>query len=139
MTSCPTTQAVECLAEWALVPTNLVFRRISANVFDPRAVGDKAKWFAHELHCVRFSAFACDLDKWNNGLASVLRGLREHHAAADQEPATDESGSDSEAISTSSSCSSLRYYEGDRSMTVYCSDNLTRFEEGRGRQFTSRP
>ena len=29
-------QAVECLAEWALVPTNLVFRRISANVFDPR-------------------------------------------------------------------------------------------------------
>ena len=90
------------------MPTNLVFRRISANVFDPRAVGDKAKWFAHELHCVRFSAFACDLDKWNNGLASVLRGLREHHAAADQEPATDESGSDSEAISTSSSCSSLR-------------------------------
>ena len=29
-------QAVECLAEWALLPTNLVFRRISANVFDPR-------------------------------------------------------------------------------------------------------
>ena len=71
-------QAVECLAEWALAPTNLVFRRISANMFDPKAVGDKAKWFAHELHCVRFSAF--DLDKWA-GLASVLRGLREHHMA----------------------------------------------------------
>ena len=65
----------------------------------------KAKWFAHDLHCVRFSAFDDSLDKWA-GLASVLRGLREHHA--DQEPATDESGSDSEAISTSSSCSSLR-------------------------------
>ena len=79
-----------------------------------RAVGDKAKWFAHELLPVRFSAFAppCDpggCDKWNMpGLASVLRGLREHHLAAEQEPATDESGSDSEAISTSSSCSSLR-------------------------------
>ena len=77
-------------------------------------MGDKAKWFAHELQPVRFSAFAppCDpggCDKWNMpGLASVLRGLREHHLAADQEPATDESGSDSEAISTSSSCSSLR-------------------------------
>ena len=37
-------QAVECLAEWALVPTNLVFRRISANVFDPVAVGDKERF-----------------------------------------------------------------------------------------------
>ena len=94
------------------MPTNLVFRRISANVFDPRAVGDKAKWFAHELHCVRFSAFnAANPAKAAEvmaGLAAVLRGLREHRAAADQEPATDESGSDSEAISTSSSCSSLR-------------------------------
>ena len=92
------------------MPTNLVFRRISANVFDPRAVGDKAKWFAHDLHCVRFSAFnAANPAKAEvAGLAAVLRGLREHRAAADQEPATDESGSDSEAISTSSSCSSLR-------------------------------
>ena len=53
-------------------------------------MGDKAKWFAHDLHCVRFSAFDDSLDKWA-GLASVLRGLREHHMA-DQEPATDESG-----------------------------------------------
>ncbi len=53
-------------------------------------MGDKSKWFAHELEPLRFSA-------WDDSssLGSVLRGLRE--ARADAEPATDESGSDSEA------------------------------------------
>jgi hypothetical protein len=43
-TQLATTQAVECLAEWSLMPTNLTYQRISANIFDPKAIGDKAKW-----------------------------------------------------------------------------------------------
>ena len=43
------TQAVECFAEWSLLPSNLAFKNVMEGVYDPIQVGDKAKWFAHHL------------------------------------------------------------------------------------------
>ncbi|XP_018911979.1 MAP kinase-activating death domain protein isoform X1 [Bemisia tabaci] len=90
-------QAVEFLAEWSLTPSNEVFLRVHNGIYDPSQIGDKAKWFASNLECVKFSV-------WDD--ASSLGGVLKH--MPQQEQPTDESGSDSEvADSTSSSYSSL--------------------------------
>lgn len=92
------TQAVEFLAEWSLTPSNVAFLRVHTGVLDPSQVGDKSKWFAHQLDPIRFSV-------WDDGssLNGALRSLQQ----LENQP-TDESGSDSEgAESTSSSYSSL--------------------------------
>ncbi|XP_046673875.1 MAP kinase-activating death domain protein isoform X5 [Homalodisca vitripennis] len=91
------TQAVEFLAEWALTPSNVAFLRVHTGMFDPSIIGDKAKWFAHQLEPINFPV-------WDNNssLSGALKYLPQ------QEQPTDESGSDSEgADSTSSSYSSL--------------------------------
>ncbi|XP_075211719.1 rab3 GDP-GTP exchange factor [Lycorma delicatula] len=91
------TQAVEFLAEWSLTPSNEAFLRVHTGVFDPQQIGDKAKWFAHQLEPITFSVW----DE-SSSLAGALKYLPQ------QEQPTDESGSDSEgADSTSSSYSSL--------------------------------
>ncbi|XP_050329752.1 MAP kinase-activating death domain protein isoform X10 [Bactrocera neohumeralis] len=92
------TQAVEFLAEWSLTPTNVAFLRVQTGVMDPGQVGDKPKWFAHQLTPIRFSV-------WDDGssLNGALRSLKQLECQP-----TDESGSDSEgAESSSSSYSSL--------------------------------
>ncbi|XP_028899786.2 MAP kinase-activating death domain protein isoform X7 [Zeugodacus cucurbitae] len=92
------TQAVEFLAEWSLTPTNVAFLRVQTGVMDPAQVGDKPKWFAHQLTPIRFSV-------WDDGssLNGALRSLKQLECQP-----TDESGSDSEgAESSSSSYSSL--------------------------------
>ena len=52
------------MAEWSLCPTNVAFMRIQTNVFDPSIVGDKPKWFSHQLDSINFTA-------WNEALASI--------------------------------------------------------------------
>lgn len=47
-------QAVEFLAEWSLTPTNVAFFRVHTGLYDPKEIGDKAKWFADTLDPVRF-------------------------------------------------------------------------------------
>lgn len=91
------TQAVEFLAEWSLTPSNVAFLRVHTGVFDPALIGDKGKWFAHQLEPINFPVW----DE-NSSLSGALKYLPQ------QEQPTDESGSDSEgADSTSSSYSSL--------------------------------
>ncbi|KAG7250106.1 hypothetical protein CRUP_014470, partial [Coryphaenoides rupestris] len=46
------TQAVEFYGEWALNPGNLAYQRIHNNVYDPSLIGDKPKWYAHQLQPV---------------------------------------------------------------------------------------
>lgn len=92
------TQAVEFLAEWSLTPTNVAFQRVQTGVLDPAQVGDKPKWYLHQLEPIRFVV-------WDDGssLNGALRSLQNQESQP-----TDESGSDSEeAESTSSSYSSL--------------------------------
>lgn len=92
------TQAVEFLAEWSLTPTNVAFQRVQTGVLDPAQIGDKPKWYLHQLEPIRFVV-------WDDGssLNGALRSLQNQESQP-----TDESGSDSEeAESTSSSYSSL--------------------------------
>ncbi|GIZ05296.1 MAP kinase-activating death domain protein [Caerostris extrusa] len=97
------TQAVEFFAEWCLSPTNVAFLRVHTGVFDPTVVGDKAKWFSHQLEPLHFKV-------WSDG-SHLVNSLA---AASQSEPSTDESCSDSEgAGSTSSSYSSLSDFVTD--------------------------
>lgn len=92
------TQAVEFLAEWSLQPTNVAFLRIQTGLLDPTQIGDKPKWFAHQLTPIRFAV-------WDDG--SSLNGALRRLQQSVSQP-TDESGSDSDdGGSTSSSYSSL--------------------------------
>uniref|UniRef100_A0A8C5BIK0 MAP kinase-activating death domain protein n=1 Tax=Gadus morhua TaxID=8049 RepID=A0A8C5BIK0_GADMO len=51
------TQAVEFYGEWALNPGNLAYQRIHNNVYDPSLIGDKPKWYAHQLQSVLYRVF----------------------------------------------------------------------------------
>uniref|UniRef100_A0A3Q2GPH1 MAP kinase-activating death domain protein n=1 Tax=Cyprinodon variegatus TaxID=28743 RepID=A0A3Q2GPH1_CYPVA len=51
------TQAVEFYGEWALNPSNLAFQRIHNNVYDPSLIGDKSKWYAHQLQPVVYRVY----------------------------------------------------------------------------------
>uniref|UniRef100_A0A3B3U1L9 MAP kinase-activating death domain protein n=1 Tax=Poecilia latipinna TaxID=48699 RepID=A0A3B3U1L9_9TELE len=51
------TQAVEFYGEWALNPTNVAFQRIHNNVYDPSLIGDKSKWYAHQLQPVVYRVY----------------------------------------------------------------------------------
>ncbi|TSK19978.1 MAP kinase-activating death domain protein [Bagarius yarrelli] len=90
------TQAVEYYGEWALNPTNLAFQRIHNNVYDPSLIGDKPKWYAHQLQPVFYRVY-----DGNSQLAEAISGPLEDDG--NESDPTDDSGSDSEAYDDSSS------------------------------------
>ncbi|XP_051947093.1 MAP kinase-activating death domain protein-like isoform X24 [Xyrauchen texanus] len=97
------TQAVEYYGEWALNPTNLAFQRIHNNVYDPSLIGDKPKWYAHQLQPIFYRVY-----DGNSHLAEALSGPLQDETN-DSDP-TDDSGSDSDSEAyddSSSSYSSL--------------------------------
>ncbi|XP_068167255.1 MAP kinase-activating death domain protein isoform X4 [Antennarius striatus] len=89
------TQAVEFYGEWALNPTNLAFQRIHNNVFDPSLIGDKPKWYAHQLQPVVYRVY-----DGSSQLVEAMAGPLEDEGN-DSDPT--DSGSDSEAYDDSSS------------------------------------
>ncbi|XP_034727788.1 MAP kinase-activating death domain protein isoform X17 [Etheostoma cragini] len=89
------TQAVEFYGEWALNPTNLAFQRIHNNVFDPSLIGDKPKWYAHQLQPVVYRVY-----DGSSQLVEAMAGPLEDEGN-DSDPT--DSGSDSEACDDSSS------------------------------------
>ncbi|XP_032638139.1 MAP kinase-activating death domain protein isoform X27 [Chelonoidis abingdonii] len=94
------TQAVEYFGEWSLNPTNYAFQRIHNNMFDPALIGDKPKWYAHQLQPIHYRVYDS-----NSQLAEALSVPIEKET--DSEP-TDDSGSDSvDYDDSSSSYSSL--------------------------------
>ncbi|XP_074985688.1 MAP kinase-activating death domain protein isoform X16 [Caretta caretta] len=94
------TQAVEYFGEWSLNPTNYAFQRIHNNMFDPALIGDKPKWYAHQLQPIHYRVYDS-----NSQLAEALSVPTEKET--DSEP-TDDSGSDSmDYDDSSSSYSSL--------------------------------
>ncbi|XP_077518327.1 rab3 GDP-GTP exchange factor isoform X2 [Amblyomma americanum] len=107
------TQAVEFYAEWSLCPTNVAFLRVHTGVFDPAVIGDKAKWYSHQLEPIYFEVWSenCTL---NIDMASISQA---------DEASTGESGSESDdASSTSSSYSSLSDFVCD--MVEFNGDNM---------------
>ncbi|XP_049635482.1 MAP kinase-activating death domain protein isoform X9 [Suncus etruscus] len=94
------TQAVEYFGEWILNPTNYAFQRIHNNMFDPALIGDKPKWYTHQLQPIHYRVY-----DGNSQLAEALSVPPERDS--DSEP-TDDSGSDSmDYDDSSSSYSSL--------------------------------
>ncbi|XP_037694453.1 MAP kinase-activating death domain protein isoform X20 [Choloepus didactylus] len=94
------TQAVEFFGEWILNPTNYAFQRIHNSMFDPALIGDKPKWYAHQLQPIHYRVYDS-----NSQLAEALSVPPER--ASDSDP-TDDSGSDSmDYDDSSSSYSSL--------------------------------
>uniref|UniRef100_A0A8C6RHG6 MAP kinase-activating death domain protein n=1 Tax=Nannospalax galili TaxID=1026970 RepID=A0A8C6RHG6_NANGA len=94
------TQAVEYFGEWILNPSNYAFQRIHNNVFDPALIGDKPKWYAHQLQPIHYRVYDS-----NSQLAEALSVPPERDSDSDP---TDDSGSDSmEYDDSSSSYSSL--------------------------------
>ncbi|XP_030056770.1 MAP kinase-activating death domain protein isoform X4 [Microcaecilia unicolor] len=94
------TQAVEYFGEWSLNPTNYAFQRIHNNMFDPALIGDKPKWYAHQLQPIYYRVY-----DGNSQLAEALSIPTEKETESDP---TDDSGSDSvDYDDSSSSYSSL--------------------------------
>ncbi|XP_057551807.1 MAP kinase-activating death domain protein isoform X33 [Hippopotamus amphibius kiboko] len=89
------TQAVEYLGEWILNPTNHAFQRIHSNMFDPALIGDKPKWYAHQLQPIHYRVYDS-----SSQLAEALSVPPERDS--DSEP-TEDSGSDSMGYDDSSS------------------------------------
>uniref|UniRef100_A0A8C4ZXA8 MAP kinase-activating death domain protein n=1 Tax=Gadus morhua TaxID=8049 RepID=A0A8C4ZXA8_GADMO len=89
------TQAVEFYGEWALNPGNLAYQRIHNNVYDPSLIGDKPKWYAHQLQSVLYRVFDS-----SSQLVEALAGPLDDEGN-DSDPT--DSGSDSEAYDGSSS------------------------------------
>ncbi|XP_067413809.1 MAP kinase-activating death domain protein [Emydura macquarii macquarii] len=94
------TQAVEYFGEWSLNPTNYAFQRIHNNMFDPALIGDKPKWYAHQMQPIHYRVYDS-----NSQLAEALSVPIEKETDSDP---TDDSGSDSvDYDDSSSSYSSL--------------------------------
>nr|XP_034350200.1 MAP kinase-activating death domain protein isoform X10 [Arvicanthis niloticus] len=89
------TQAVEYFGEWILNPSNYAFQRIHNNTFDPALIGDKPKWYAHQLQPIHYRVYDS-----NSQLAEALSVPPEHDSDSDP---TDNSGSDSQDYDDSSS------------------------------------
>ncbi|KAM6254355.1 MAP kinase-activating death domain protein isoform 17-T17 [Spheniscus humboldti] len=95
------TQAVEYFGEWSLNPTNYAFQRIHNSMFDPALIGDKPKWYAHQLQPIHYRVYDS-----NSQLAEALNVTVEKET--DSDPTDDSSGSDSvDYDDSSSSYSSL--------------------------------
>ncbi|XP_036017091.1 MAP kinase-activating death domain protein isoform X5 [Mus musculus] len=89
------TQAVEYFGEWILNPSNYAFQRIHNNTFDPALIGDKPKWYAHQLQPIHYRVY-----DGNSQLAEALSVPPERDSDSDP---TEDSGSDSQDYDDSSS------------------------------------
>ncbi|XP_065577246.1 MAP kinase-activating death domain protein-like isoform X2 [Artemia franciscana] len=87
------TQAIEYFSEWSLVPTNLAFLRVQTGVFDPLIIGDKPKWYAHNLEPIL-------LNIWDDNC--VTHKTLKQFICVDSQ-LTDESGSDTDDSDNSGS------------------------------------
>lgn len=95
------TQAVEYFAEWSLCPYNVAFIRVQNGVYDPSIIGDKHKWFSHQLDVINFKV-------WNTTPDSTLVKTYSEYQCKDDD-SDNESDNDSD-LSTSSSFSSLNEF-----------------------------
>ncbi|XP_038126542.1 MAP kinase-activating death domain protein isoform X26 [Cyprinodon tularosa] len=89
------TQAVEFYGEWALNPSNLAFQRIHNNVYDPSLIGDKSKWYAHQLQPVVYRVY--------DGSSSLVEAMAAPLEDEGNDSDPTDSGSDSDGYDDSSS------------------------------------
>ncbi|KAH9522625.1 hypothetical protein DERF_006191 [Dermatophagoides farinae] len=107
------TQAVEFFAEWSLCPDNVAFIRVQNGVYDPSIIGDKAKWYSHQLDAINFRVCSgganCKLTKIFK--ESIEKEMNADSDDDDDDEDDDENDDDSvDEPSTSSSYSSLNEF-----------------------------
>lgn len=110
------TQAVEYFAEWSLCPDNVAFIRVQNGVHDPLIIGDKAKWYSHQLDSIMFKVCTEDI---NSKLIDIFNEFNQKSdqeselaaAAADSDEEEEDDDESIDEISTSSSISSLNEFE----------------------------
>lgn len=66
------TQAVEYMAEWVLCPDNVAFLRIQTGVLDPAIVGDKPKWYEHQLEPLRYKIWETNNKNYYDEVAQLI-------------------------------------------------------------------
>lgn len=79
------TQAVEFLAEWALSPDNVAFQRIQTGVYDPATIGDKPKWYGHQLDSVHFTIWDGQCKEFYDNICAIMDdpgGLKTSNASS---------------------------------------------------------
>ncbi|RWS30503.1 MAP kinase-activating death domain protein-like protein, partial [Leptotrombidium deliense] len=114
------TQAVEYFAEWALCPANVAFLRVQTGVFDPTIIGDKSKWFSHQLDQIHFKV-------WSDASLSTIFSshMTESKGKVSSNVDIPSPGSSSESdLSTSSSYSSLSDFVTEMVNSEICSELL---------------
>mgnify|MGYP007002791735 CR=1 FL=1 len=91
---------MEFFAEWSLYPSNVAFIRVQNGVYDPAIIGDKHKWYSHQLDVINFKV-------WNISNPSITQVYAEFQNKEDDSDNESEEESD---VSTSSSFSSLNEF-----------------------------
>lgn len=109
---------MEFFAEWSLYPSNVAFIRVQNGVYDPAIIGDKHKWYSHQLDSINFKV-------WNSSNVSLAQFYTEYQNR--EEDSDNDSDNDSE-LSTSSSYSSLNefvdeMYSANRMNSEYLGKN----------------
>ena len=93
-------KAVEYFAEWSLCPTNVAFIRVQNAVYDPQIIGDKHKWYSHQLDPITFKV-------WNISNQTLTRLYADFQ---NNETDSDNDSDEDSDLSTSSSFSSLNEF-----------------------------
>lgn len=100
---------MEFFAEWSLDPDNVAFIRVQNGVYDPAVIGDKPKWYSHQLDTINFHV-------WSDRSANDKRMAELYAAHQRREDSDDEDDEDEDGdsdMSTSSSVSSFNEFVDD--------------------------
>lgn len=122
------------MAEFALCPTNVAFLRVQTGVFDPAIVGDKAKWYSHQLDLVSFGT-------WNDATASIASSCFDYKSLSsgcggvsrtiessdDDEDDDDENGSSDDDGARSDGSSSSSYSSLSDFVTEMVNSDVSNF------------
>lgn len=104
-------QAVEFFAEWSLDPDNVAFIRVQNGVYNPSIIGDKPKWYSHQLDTIHFHVWSGQTD--NDKIMAQLYAACQRREDSDDEDEMDDDGEGESDLSTSSSVSSLNEFVED--------------------------
>lgn len=82
-----------------MYPNNVAFIRVQNGVYDPSIIGDKHKWYSHQLDTISFRV-------WNSSNPSLTKFYIDYQNREDDS----DNDSDDSDLSTSSSYSSLNEF-----------------------------
>lgn len=87
----------------------MAFIRVQNGVYDPAVIGDKPKWYSHQLDTINFYAWSGHTPN-DKAMAELYAAYQRREDSDDEEDDYDDNESD---ISSSSSVSSLNEFADD--------------------------